>query len=123
MTEKEIWKYVLDKKVASRKILGKDHFWILKKDFEAVKNNFAREFNPFNPGRSLRSREYFLHIHAIEQGDYVFVHKDLGNVARFFPLGLIHLFVNVIPFFIYILIKRTSLKSAITCPLIKKNNL
>lgn len=110
MTQEELWKYFWDKKVAYARHYCRDFLWISIEDFKSVEKYFSREFNLFHPrGISLRSRRYFLHIHALYQGNYVFVHKDTGNVVKFLPLGIIHLFFDVIPWLIFVLIKRKTI--------------
>lgn len=117
MTEQEIWKYCWDRKVAHTRPFYKDYIWVKVEDLEPIEKYFIKEFNLFHPkSKSLRSRSYFFHIHALYQGEHVFVHREHGNVARFLPLGLIHLFVDVIPFFFLVIIKGVSVKSVITCP-------
>lgn len=116
MNKEELWQFFWEKKVAHAKPIFKEWIWVARDDFKQMEKYFIREFNLFNPGRSLRSREYFSHIHAVEQDSFVFIHEDHGNIARFFPLGIIHLIFDVIPFFAYMLIKRVSMKNMITCP-------
>lgn len=123
MNEKELWKYFLEKKVSRvERPFDRDFLWILRKDFEKVKRNFLGEINWVHKGKSLRSRSWFRHIHAVFQGEHVFVHKDFGNKARFLPLGILHLVVDVIPYFFFCLVKRKSFGEAFVCPLkIKKS--
>jgi hypothetical protein len=116
MAEKELWKYFWDKKVCMSKPFDRDFIWLLKEDFQPVQNNFIKEFNVLHPGNSFRSKGYLAHIHVVVQGDYIFVHKDMGNVARFFPLGLIHFVFDVLPYFIFAGIKKVPMRSIFVRP-------
>ena len=116
MTEKELWRYFWDKKIAHAKPFDRDFVWVTKKDFESITQYFRKEFNILHAGKSMRSRAYIFHIHAIDQGEYVFAHRDIGNVARFFPLGILHLVFDVIPYFVWTTIKGISMNSIITRP-------
>lgn len=111
MKEIELWQYFNEKKVAYSRPFDRDFIWITKTDFEIVQDFFVAEFNILNKGASFRSRAFFLHIHALVQGEYIFIHKDIGNVARFLPLGVIHLFIDVIPYFVLAKIKRVTFHS------------
>lgn len=102
MREKELWDYLWTKKAFHTKPLGRDFLWVHKSDFGSVERYFVSEFNIFHKsGESMRSRGYFKHIHAVHQGDHVFIHQDTGNIARFFPLGIVHLFADVLPFLLF----------------------
>jgi|GEM_PF-1606713 len=117
MNEKELWKYFWDRKICHSRPLDRDFIWITKEDFRPVRRYFVSEFNFFHYKKeSLRSQGLLFHIHVIEQGDYLFVHKDTGNVARFFPLGLIHLICDVVPYFVFAKIKRVEMKSIFVRP-------
>lgn len=116
MTEKQLWEYFSAKKVAFAKPFDRDFVWIRKADFQSVKESFVKEFNFMHRGDSFRSRGLISHIHAVDQEDYMFVHPDMGNLARFLPLGLIHLFLDVIPYLAFALIKGVSLESLFILP-------
>ncbi len=98
MNETELWEYARSKQFYSVHPFDRDFVWLMKEDFDHVRQHFKAEYNIFHPGRSYRSKGLLLHIHAVEHGPYVSFHADCGNVARFFPLGLIHLFVDVLPY-------------------------
>ena len=98
MSELELWQYFARNGVSKSRSLGRDFLWVRKVDFEPIREHFTEEYNIFHEGRSMRSRSLFSHTHAVEIGDYVCIHKDFGNLARFLPLGLLHLFFDVIPF-------------------------
>ena len=116
MSEKELWEYFWNKRVAHTKPFDRDFVWISKKDFEPVAPYFKKEFNILHAGKSLRSPAYIFHIHAIDQGEYVFAHRDIGNIARFFPLGLLHLIFDVIPYVIWTTVRGISMASVIERP-------
>jgi len=112
MKPEELWKYFLDKKVSYKRHYGRDFLWILKEDFMPMEKYFKKEFNLFHPKeKSFRSEGYFSHIHALYRGDYVFIHKDMGNVARFLPLGILHIFFDLIPLLFFIIINRKEIST------------
>ncbi len=100
MTEKDLWKYLWDKKVARSKPFDRDLIWVSKEDFWQVKQFFFKEYNILHPDTSYRSKGLFRHLHALDEGEEYEIHKDFGNIARFFPLGIFHLFFDVIPYYI-----------------------
>jgi len=57
------------------------------------------------------------HVHAIEQKNYYLLHKDIGNVAKFFPLWVFHLIADFIPLLLTLLCRRTWLYSYLDCPI------
>lgn len=116
MNEKELWNYFLDRKVYLSTPLDRKLVWVAQQDFQTVRDYFIKDFNILHPDRSFRSRGYLSHIHVIEQGEYVLVHHDIGNLARFLPLGILHLFFDVIPYVILAGIKRVSFYSFFTPP-------
>lgn len=116
MTEKELWSYFLDKKIVSSHPFDRDFVWIRKEDFVPIRHYLVKEFNIMHSGQSFRSKGYLSHIHVVDQGEFVFVHPDTGNLARFLPLGLVHLVVDVIPYLAFALIKRKSFKVLFACP-------
>ena len=116
MSETELWKYFLDSKVSLSRPFDRNLIWITKEDFEPVKKYFVKEFNIFHRGKSFRSQNYFSHIHVIEQGEYVLVHHDMGNVAKFLPLGIIHLFVDVLPYVVLARVKGVPFLSIFSRP-------
>lgn len=116
MNEKELWHYFWNKKVLHSKPLDRDFLWIKKEDFQPIKSNFSKEYNILQTGDSFRSQGYLRHIHVIDQGEYMLAHRDIGNVARFLPLGLIHFFFDVAPYMAFALVKGVHLKSIFTPP-------
>jgi hypothetical protein len=109
MSEAELWDYLVEHHATLAKPFDRDFIWITKADFQPIKSHFSKEFNPFHEEESLRSSGYLSHIHILDQGDYIFAHKDMGNLRRFFPLGLLHFFLDVLPYTAFALIKRKSL--------------
>ena len=99
MSDKELWTYCWERKVFHTKPFDRDFIWVHARDFEPLEKYFVPEYNIFHGwGKSMRTRSLLRHIQAVKQGDYVFLHKDTGNVARFLPLGIIHLFADVLPY-------------------------
>lgn len=101
MSESRLWEYFQEKQIAQARPFDRDFLWVPKEAFARVEPHFVAELNILQPGKSYRSRALLRHIHAIDQGDCVFVHQDTGNVARFLPLGLVHLFIDVVPYCAY----------------------
>lgn len=116
MREKDLWEYFLDKQVSLSRPFDRKLVWIAREDFQPVSEYFIKEFNVLHPGRSYRSRGYLTHIHVIQQGEYVLAHHDMGNLARFFPLGVLHLFLDVIPYVVLAQIKGVPFRSIFTRP-------
>lgn len=116
MTENKIWSYCLDTKVAFARPFDRDFIWISREDFQQVRGHFVKEMNFLHSGDSFRSNGYLSHIHAVDQGDVVFIHYDTGNLAKFLPLGLVHLVVDVIPYIGYAWIKGVPLNSVFKYP-------
>lgn len=101
MSEKEIWDYFWERRVFHSRPLDRDFIWVTQKDFEPMAKYFVTEFNLFHQGKSMRSQGLIAHIHAVHQGDHMFIHQDTGNLARFFPLGVLHLFFDLLPYLIW----------------------
>src|ERR1700749_3498344 len=111
MTKEELWQYCFDRKIAYANRVDTDFIWITNEDFQAIRPYFVKEFNIVHAGQSFRSKHYLSHIHAVEQGDCVFIHHDFGNLALFFPLGIFHFFHDVVPFNILAWTRRIPKKS------------
>ncbi len=105
----ELWNYFKSKSVANSHPFDRDSLWVLDTDFQTVKHNLQGEYNILHPGKSFRSNGFFRHIHAVCQGDYVFIHRDTGNMKRFLPLRILHFFLDVLPYILFALFKRKSL--------------
>ena len=107
MTEKQIWKHAFDRKINLNHPFDRDFLWISKENFKEIQRYFSAEFNLLNPkGKSYRTFSFLRHIHAVEKEDYMFMHFDFGNPSRFLPLAIIHFFIDVLPFFVFCLVKR-----------------
>jgi hypothetical protein len=101
MKESELWNYFWTRRVVESKPLDRYFIWVFRKDFMDVQDQFKKEYNIFHPGKSYRSISYIKHLHAVDEGEYFCIHQDLGNIARFFPLGIIHFFFDVLPYLIF----------------------
>ena len=116
MREDELWEYFRNSEISYAKPFDRDFLWVTKETFEAVKINFITEPNILHSGKSFRSTGYMHHIHAVTQGEHMFVHQDIGNVAKFFPLGIIHLFFDVIPYIAFAVWRRVPIASIFVRP-------
>lgn len=105
-TIQKLWEDIYLKKIAKTHPFDRDFIWLKKEDFEKFKIYFTEDYNPLHKGKSYRSNNYFKHLHAVEQGHFIFIHFDHGNYKKFFLLLLIHFFIDVIPYFIFCLVKR-----------------
>lgn len=111
MDQSELWNYFWERKVLVSKPLDRVFIWVKKSDFETVKKYFKQEYNLFHPTSSFRSLEFFLHIHAVVEGDLVCIHHDIGNWNRFWPLIIIHFFSDVFFYLIWCWWKGIDVKS------------
>ncbi|MBY0472922.1 hypothetical protein K2Q00_01380 [Patescibacteria group bacterium] len=116
MNEKQLWSYFLERQVSLSTPLNRKQVWVKREDFEVVKTYFMKDFNILHPNRSFRSHGYFLHIQCVDQGEYVLVHRDMANHARFFPLIVLHFFLDVLPYMVLAWRKRVSFYSIFTKP-------
>ncbi len=101
MRLKELWNYFWQRKISSSKPLDRYFVWVKKEDFEKVKSFFRPEYNLFHSTGSYRTKQFFLHIHAIDEGNIVCIHHDFGNWTRFWPLIIVHFFSDVFFYLIY----------------------
>jgi len=120
MNTQQIWKYFLSKKVAETFPFGRHFMWVKKEDFMKIRNMFQKEPNAFHKGSSYRAGLCLKHVHAVDQGNYLFIHLDYGNHKKFLPLVLIHFFVDVLPYFILCSLKRKKLNHYFYFPLENK---
>lgn len=116
MNERELWNYFVEHALVHTHPFDRDFIWIAQADFQPIKQYFLKEFNPFHAEKSFRSRGYFRHIHILDQGEYIFAHKDIGNFLRFFPLGLFHLMLDFLPYVIIACVKRKSFDAIFARP-------
>ena len=72
--------------------------------FESYLEHFNESFNPLNGRANYRTRHTFTYIHAVEDGGLIECHIDFFNPTMFLPLALPHLFVSVIPYFLWCLL-------------------
>jgi len=112
MSQKEIdiWNYFKENSLTSKKPFDREFVWIDKHTFSKRKSLFKEDLNLLHSGRSYRSGGLLRHIHAVEQGDIIFVHCDFGNVSRSLILGVFHLFLDVIPYIIFSAVTGQKLK-------------
>lgn len=88
-----------NKSLKKRLVFGKEFILINKKDFVEYKKYLD---GPLKIGgkNNYRTKNIFKHIHFVEGEKTVSLHYDHGNVWRFFPLGIVHFFVDVVPYFL-----------------------
>lgn len=103
MTQTELWQYCTLLADISRKPYDRTFLWISKSSFEKIKPQFSPSRNWFHPGGNYRSRHFWKHIHAIDQGNLVHLHVDTGNVSISPLYAFVHLMYDVIPYCWYAL--------------------
>lgn len=75
-------------------------------EFQKFNDYFYAKGNFFNTGVNYRTKERFKHIHAVQKGNLVFFHYDYGNVDQSLPMYVCHTFLDVIPYFISVVVRR-----------------
>lgn len=116
MPQKELWLYFVERQVYSSRPLERTLVWIHKDDFKPVRHHFKKDFNIFHRDRSYRSQNLLVHIHCIDQGEYILAHRDTGNLSRFLPFAVLHFVLDVVPYVVLARIKRVSFHSFFTLP-------
>ncbi|HVY72850.1 MAG TPA: hypothetical protein VG984_02280 [Candidatus Paceibacterota bacterium] len=116
MREKELWLYFVERQVYSSRPLERTLVWVHRDDFTPVEHHFKKDFNIFHRGRSYRSKGFLMHIHCIDQGEYILAHRDMGNLSRFLPFAVLHFVFDVAPYMALAWIKRVSFQSFFTLP-------
>ena len=101
---KEIFNKLKEKRLFSERIFGKDFVVINYNDFEPYKKYFSEPVE-IGTATNFRSKGYFKHIHAIQRENKVQIHLDNANEYLFKPLFVIHFFLDVIPYFLWHLLK------------------
>jgi len=115
MKEEGLWQYFWSKKEIISKPFDRYFIWVTRNDFETARSLFTSEYNLFHP-KSYRSSGYIRHVHAIDEGDYFCIHKDVGNWKRFSPLLIIHFLVDVLPCMIFCFFKKIPIESLTVPP-------
>ena len=81
-----------------------------------MRKYFIKDFNILHSGKSYRSYGIFKHIHIVDEGEYMFVHQDYENLARFLPLAILHFFCDVLPYIILAFAKQVPLEALFRKP-------
>jgi len=89
------------RKQISTKFASRDFIRISNADFQSIKGYFKPSKTIFHAGGSWRSQEAFKHWHALDFGEEIELHTDLGNLNRNILLGLVHFVMDVIPYHLY----------------------
>ncbi len=109
MSHDELLEYFTARKIAVSEPFDRVFLWVTKNDFDEIREHFIPEYNVLHSGKSFRSKSLWKHLHAVEQTEAVLIHIDTGNIARFIPLGLVHLVLDVIPYVYFSLRYRVSI--------------
>lgn len=105
MDVRELHKLLKEGHIKNQVIYGKDFLIVPNSIFNVYADNFI---GPLQLGskKNYRSNHFIKHIHAVQGKEYTEVHYDHGNMYKNPILGLIHLFVDVIPYFWWMLVHR-----------------
>lgn len=82
------------------RFIGRPFVSIKKEDFEQYEEYFQISRNWLNTKMNYRSKHWFRHIHAIDNGIEVQFHVDNGNISRNVLFALPHSLFDVMPFFL-----------------------
>ena len=98
MKQQELWNALASKRVHEFRGLGKKFVVVPTEHFKIYRDEFRPSPNVFTEKQTYRSTELVRHIHAVERGNVVVLHRDHGNVDRSLLLGLLHLVADAIPY-------------------------
>lgn len=87
-------------KIREIRFIGRPFVSIKKEDFERYEEYFQISRNWLNTKINYRSKHWFRHIHAIDNGIEVQFHVDNGNISRNFLFAIPHSVFDVAPFFL-----------------------
>ncbi len=111
MKNSELWISLTENRIYGYREWFRDVAIIPKSIFERHKEHFAPSRNILNNYQNYRSKTLVRHIHAIDRGNIVLVHRDNGNLDRTILLGLLHFVADVIPYGTWNLARRKQKKS------------
>jgi len=105
MSFQEVSKFINRNQVHSYSKV-KRHIVIHKDDFEKIKHRFKPTKTVFHWWRpTWRSTDRFRHWHAVKFDEFVELHCDFGNFNRHYVLGFAHLFIDVIAYMSWCLLR------------------
>ena len=110
MKNAELWKSLTSERIDTFHGFRKEFVVIPKETFVAHQEHFRKSRNMFTSHRSFRSKQLVRHVHAIDRGNVVVVHRDHGNLDRFKLLGILHLVGDVVPYALWSAVRRTQKK-------------
>jgi len=106
MKRKEIWQYVLDHGIETRRVMHKfvkltaEDFDTIAKYFDEVRH-FSKKYD-----KNYRTPNLWRHLHATKKGNIYEVHKDFGNPNRKTLLTAVpHFLFDMVPYFFFRLIQ------------------
>lgn len=105
--QEKIFSELRYKKIGLNKFFDRELIKIKTKDFLEYKEYFLGPVNIINISnqKNYRSNRFYKHIHAIVGKDVTEIHFDYGNIFKCSLLGLVHFLKDVIPYFLWHLIK------------------
>jgi hypothetical protein len=108
---RELYKALCCRSKRRAGFFGRHIYFLAKDDFGVFEKYFTRSRNILNRHVNLRSKHHFRHIHAIHIDGWISFHVDYANPDKNFGLALVHLCLDVIPYFLYCVVtfKRLSL--------------
>ena len=102
--QEEIYCFFRKKSIRINYFFGRELILISGKTFKKQEKGFVRT-SGINGKINYRTKRPFKHIHAFKSGRYVEAHYDYGNPNLCFILFPVHLIADVIPYFVWHLIK------------------
>jgi hypothetical protein len=101
MTVDNIYNALEKKSIGITGFFGRKLITIADKDFYEYERYFVPTKNLFNRKINYRTKNMFKHIHAIRENGFVQLHYDYGNSSENIIMAIPHLFIDVIPYFLW----------------------
>ena len=102
----ELFNELRKKEVAINTMFDNWHFVVIPNEhFFVFREHFGKEVK-IGSMSNFRSKHLIRHIHAVQGDTTTEIHIDHGNMYKNPILGIIHLFINVIPYFAWHLIHK-----------------
>jgi hypothetical protein len=100
-----IYNELKNKSIKINIFFGRELITVSQSDFKFYEKYFESCFSLFNKKENFRTDSAFKHIHAIKDANLVEFHYDYGNFKKYPIFYLFHFFIDVLPYFIWHLIK------------------
>ena len=100
LSDEEIYRELRLRATRVEPFWGGETIHVQKEDFRKYQGYFVETRNIFNRLRNYRTPHKFRHLHAVEGAEQVGVHVDYGNPRGSLFGKVVHLFRDVIPYFV-----------------------